>query len=58
MFILTIVGSFFRCENLGKSQMFARQCSPRGGEMKIEVTHDCLLVQGQAVVVLEGVVNI
>ena len=43
---------------LGKNNLFARQCSPRGGELKLELTPDCLLVQGEAVVVLEGFVTV
>ena len=50
--------SLFRSGKLGKNNLFARQCSPRGGELKLELTPDCLLVQGEAVVVLEGFVTV
>ncbi len=51
--------NFFRASKLGQNHLFARQCSARGGELRLEVTeHEGLLVQGEAVVVLEGSVTI
>lgn len=43
-------------ERLGKTQMWARQCSKRGGDLRIELRAESNVVQlqGQAVVVMEG----
>lgn len=43
---------------IGKSQLFAKQCSRRGGELWLDIKEDCLMVSGQAAVVLEGKFNL
>ncbi|KAJ2729666.1 hypothetical protein IW152_005544 [Coemansia sp. BCRC 34962] len=38
----------------GKSTLQARQCSPRGGDMKVSLHGDSVLITGSAVTVVEG----
>jgi predicted PhzF superfamily epimerase YddE/YHI9 len=38
----------------GSEALFARQCSPRGGEMRVRCVGDKVQVEGCAVVVLSG----
>jgi len=45
-------------ERLGKKALFAYQASPRGGELKIVLTGDRVLLSGEAVTVIEGRINI
>lgn len=41
-------------ERLGKAQMTARQLSARGGRLDVELRGDRVVLQGQAVTILEG----
>jgi len=43
---------------LGKQEFFAYQASPRGGELKIVLTGDRVLLGGEAVTVIEGRITI
>ncbi|CAM1302346.1 PBLD (predicted) [Pycnogonum litorale] len=44
---------------LGKSNMYARQCSKRGGEIRLQVKDDGrVYISGEAVIVMEGVINV
>ncbi len=43
---------------LGKKQLFARQVSPRGGELWCEDKGDRVLISGQAVEVLSGTISL
>ena len=45
-------------ERLGKKELLAYQASPRGGELKIVLTGDRVLLSGEAVTVIEGRINI
>ncbi|KAJ2684277.1 hypothetical protein IWW39_005015 [Coemansia spiralis] len=38
----------------GKSTLQARQCSPRGGDMKVDLHGDSVLITGSAVTIVEG----
>ncbi|XP_014381849.1 phenazine biosynthesis-like domain-containing protein isoform X2 [Alligator sinensis] len=49
-----VLGSYWS-QHLGKSEMLACQCSPRGGEMKISLQSDGRIdIAGQVVIVLTG----
>eukprot|EP00095_Tigriopus_kingsejongensis_P011802 maker-scaffold71_size417697-snap-gene-2.12 protein:Tk11802 transcript:maker-scaffold71_size417697-snap-gene-2.12-mRNA-1 annotation:"phenazine biosynthesis-like domain-containing" len=41
-------------EKLGKRNLFARQCSKRGGELRLNVKEDSLGISGRAKIVLKG----
>ncbi len=41
-------------EKLGKTQLVARQISERGGELRLKVTGERVLIYGQAVTVIKG----
>lgn len=43
---------------LGKLEFFAYQASPRGGELKVTLKGDRVLLSGEAVTVMEGKINI
>ncbi len=43
---------------LGKNQLFARQASPRGGELHVELADQRVLITGQAVTVFKGQLTI
>ena len=45
-------------EQLGKSEFFARQSSPRGGELGLELKKDHILIQGQGTIVLSGMLHL
>ena len=45
-------------ERLGKKNFFAYQASPRGGELKITLKDDRVLLSGEAVTIMEGKINI
>jgi PhzF family phenazine biosynthesis protein len=45
-------------ERLGKKELFAYQASRRGGELKIILTGDRVLLSGEAVTVLEGKIHL
>lgn len=45
-------------ERLGKQDLFAYQASPRGGELKVTLRGDRVLLQGEAVTVMEGRITI
>ncbi len=45
-------------ERLDKQDFFAYQASPRGGELKITLTGDRVLLSGEAVTIMEGKINI
>ena len=49
----TVLGPYYQ-RKLGKSQLKARQCSPRGGDLLLEVVSDSVRITGQAAVVLRG----
>ena len=50
----TVLGGYWS-EQLGKRQLFARQCSARGGDMKVEVGEGGrVFLSGRAYIVLEG----
>nr|XP_005990012.1 PREDICTED: phenazine biosynthesis-like domain-containing protein [Latimeria chalumnae] len=50
----TVLGSYWS-EQLGKTEMFARQCSQRGGDLRISVRGDGRVdIAGQVVIVLKG----
>ncbi len=44
----------FWAERLGKTEMTAYQCSPRGGVVKVKLAGDRVLLRGKAVTVLRG----
>jgi predicted PhzF superfamily epimerase YddE/YHI9 len=44
----------FWAERLGKTEMTAYQCSPRGGVVKVKFAGDRVLLRGKAVTVLRG----
>jgi diaminopimelate epimerase len=43
---------------LNKEKFLACQASPRGGELKITLTDDRVLLSGEAVMIMEGKINI
>jgi predicted PhzF superfamily epimerase YddE/YHI9 len=45
-------------ERLGKKEFFAYQASPRGGELKISLKDERVLLSGEAVTIMEGKINI
>jgi predicted PhzF superfamily epimerase YddE/YHI9 len=45
-------------ERLGKTAMRARQVSARGGELRVELTGDRVLIGGRVVEVIEGTMTI
>ena len=45
-------------ERLGKTQLFARQISARGGDLWLEVADDRVLISGQTVQVMQGTLTI
>jgi PhzF family phenazine biosynthesis protein len=45
-------------ERLGKQEFFACQASPRGGELKIHLQQDRVVLQGEAVTIMEGRITI
>lgn len=51
----TVLGPFWR-KKLGKVDMFAKQCSPRGGEVVVHVdeTNQCTRLEGSAKIILKG----
>ena len=44
----------FWAERLGKTEMTAYQCSPRGGAVKVKLAGDRVLLRGKAVTMLRG----
>ena len=53
----TVAGPYWAAV-LGKTKLSARQCSPRGGDVQLEVCPDGLKISGNATVVLEGSIRI
>lgn len=51
----SVLGTYWAAR-LGKAQLRARQCSPRGGELSVEVkqAEGRVIVAGQAVTVVRG----
>jgi predicted PhzF superfamily epimerase YddE/YHI9 len=45
----------FWTDRLGKDELIAYQASPRGGVIKVRVAGDRILLSGQAVTTMEGV---
>ena len=50
----TVLTPYWSTQYGGKKQLFAHQSSPRGGELRLELQPDHLLVQGQGTIVLSG----
>jgi predicted PhzF superfamily epimerase YddE/YHI9 len=48
----------FWAERLGKTRMAARQLSPRGGELSVELKGDRVAIGGQVVPYLEGTIHV
>ncbi len=42
----------------GKNELFARQSSPRGGELKLELKSDHIAIRGQVTIVLRGSITV
>ena len=42
----------------GKNELFARQSSPRGGELKLELKSDHIVIKGQGTIVLRGSITV
>lgn len=53
----TILGPYWR-EVLGKNELYARQCSKRGGDIKIVVEQERVFLTGSAVTVVRGSVDL
>lgn len=54
----TVLSSYWS-KQLGKKEMFAHQCSQRGGELQLSIRHDGRVdIAGQAVVVLKGILTL
>jgi aminocarboxymuconate-semialdehyde decarboxylase len=49
----TVLGPYYQ-RILNKCELSARQCSPRGGDLHLQITADSVLVTGRAAVVLRG----
>jgi len=49
----TVLGPYYQ-RVLGKAALRARQCSPRGGDLLVEVSPDAVRITGRAAVVLKG----
>ena len=45
-------------ERLGKTELNARQLSKRGGQLKLKLSGDRVLISGTAVLYLEGTVHL
>lgn len=52
------VSAPYWAERLGKTQLFAQQISARGGDLWLEVKDDRVLISGQAVQVMQGMLSI
>ena len=50
----TVLAPYWSAELGGKKQLFARQSSKRGGELRLDLHPDHLVVQGQGTIVLSG----
>ncbi len=50
----TVLAPFWSEKTGGRKRMEARQCSPRGGEISLEVEGEELRAAGAAAVVMEG----
>ena len=53
--VLTPYWSKQLCE---KTKLFARQSSPRGGELGLELKSDHILIKGQGTIVLRGSIQV
>merc|ERR1712241_1618383 len=42
----------------GKNELFARQSSPRGGELRLELKSDHIVIRGQGTIVLRGSITV
>ncbi|KAJ2799564.1 hypothetical protein H4S07_005404 [Coemansia furcata] len=49
----TMIAPLFN-DLFGKSTLQARQCSPRGGDMKVNLRGNSVLITGSAVTIVEG----
>ncbi|HZH37164.1 MAG TPA: PhzF family phenazine biosynthesis protein, partial [Flavisolibacter sp.] len=45
-------------EKLGKTKMFCRQLSPRGGDLQCELAGDRVLMSGRCVLYLQGEITV
>jgi predicted PhzF superfamily epimerase YddE/YHI9 len=56
----TVLTPYWSEELGGKMELFARQCSPRGGELGLELKPDLgqVLVKGQGTIVLSGTLTL
>ena len=45
-------------QQLKKNDFFARQSSPRGGELGLKLNNDHILIQGQGTIVLSGLLHL
>lgn len=52
------VSAPYWAERLGKTELFAQQISARGGDLWLEVAGDRVLISGQAVQVMQGLLTI
>jgi predicted PhzF superfamily epimerase YddE/YHI9 len=50
----TVLTPYWAQELNGKNKLFARQSSPRGGELELELKSDHIKIKGQGTVVLRG----
>ena len=54
----TVLVPYWSNELNGKIKLFARQSSPRGGELGLEMKSDHVVVKGQGTIVLNGFVQV
>ena len=54
----TVLTPYWAQEFNGKNKLFARQSSPRGGELELELKSDHIKIKGQGTVVLRGSIAI
>lgn len=54
----TVLTPYWAQELNGKNKLFARQSSPRGGELELELKSDHIKIKGQGTVVLRGSIAI
>lgn len=48
----------YYAEKLNKHEFTAYQASPRGGELRLKLNHDRVLISGQAVTIIEGTMRL
>ena len=54
----TVLVPYWSNELNGKTKLFARQSSPRGGELGLEMKSDHVVVKGQGTIVLNGSIEL